>query len=159
MTTKQHNTPGQYPVLSTLAGPAEDNELLGRGWCLERDGSFRSNGPTPKEVDPNGIDAHTPGAKLDAGKPLSWLCISGFANALAEVATVTTRGAAKYTPNGWVKVDDGAARYMEAFGRHMMALGRGETLDPDTGCQHKAQMIWNLLASFELELRAPAKPV
>lgn len=106
------------------------------------------------ELDPNGLGAHVPGAKLDAGKMLPWLCISGFANALAAVTEVTTKGAIKYTPNGWVEVADGEQRYMEAFGRHTLELGRGEVFDADTGCRHKAQMIWNLLASLELELRA-----
>lgn len=82
-----------------------------------------------------------------------WLMISGFSNALAAVADVTTKGAEKYTPGGWQHVADGQARYMEAFGRHLMALGRGEVNDKDTGCLHKAQMAWNLLASLELELR------
>lgn len=105
------------------------------------------------ESDPHGVDPHSPGAKLDAGKVLPWLCISGFSHALAAVAEVTTKGARKYTPNGWVSVPDGEQRYMEAFGRHMLALGRGEKIDADTQCLHKAQMIWNLLASLELELR------
>jgi hypothetical protein len=107
-----------------------------------------------REHDPAGIDVHAPGAKLDAGKVLPWLCITGFAHALTAVADVTTKGAAKYTPNGWMHVDGGQERYMEAFGRHTLALGRGEQIDQDTGCLHKAQMIWNLLASLELELRA-----
>lgn len=106
------------------------------------------------ESDPNGTDQHAPGAKLDAGKPMPWLCIGGFSRALQAVADVTTKGAVKYTPNGWAHVPNGEARYMEAFGRHMLALGRGEQIDADTGCLHKAQMAWNLLASLELELRA-----
>jgi hypothetical protein len=106
------------------------------------------------EHDPHGTDPHVPGAKLDAGKPLPWLCIAGFSHALAAVADVTTKGATKYTPNGWMAVPNGAERYMEGFARHMLAHGRGEVYDMDTGCLHKAQMIWNLLASLELELRA-----
>ena len=105
------------------------------------------------EADPHGIGPHAPGAKLDAGKIRPWLCIAGFSRALAKVADVTTKGAAKYSPNGWMEVPDGQARYMDAFARHMLALGRGETVDVDTGCVHKAQMIWNLLASMELEIR------
>lgn len=105
------------------------------------------------ESDPNGIHQHTPGAKLDAGKLRPWLCIAGFANALEAVALVTTKGAAKYTPGGWQHVENGEERYMEAFGRHLLKLGAGETVDSDTGCLHKAQMIWNLLAALELELR------
>lgn len=109
------------------------------------------------EADPHGIAQHTPGAKLDAGKVMPWLCFAGFAHALAAVAHVTTVGAIKYTPNGWASVPGGQERYMEAFGRHMLAVGRGEVVDDGpqgTGCLHKAQMIWNLLASLELELRA-----
>lgn len=108
------------------------------------------------ETDPNGFSANTPGAKLDSGKIRAWLMLAGFSNALREVARVTTKGAEKYTPNGWMHVPEGETRYMDAFGRHMLALGGGETIDADTQCFHKAQMIWNLLASFELELRGEA---
>ena len=79
--------------------------------------------------------------------------ISGFPHALNTVAHVTSIGAEKYTPNGWKDVKDGPSRYMEAFARHQLALARGEHIDQDTGCLHKAQMIWNLLASLELELQ------
>lgn len=105
------------------------------------------------EIDPHGLDPHAPGAKLDGGKVMPWLCIAGFSRALAAVADVTTKGAIKYTPNGWQHVEGGVQRYMEAFGRHMLAEGRGEKVDLDTGCLHKAQMAWNILASLELELR------
>lgn len=106
-----------------------------------------------REVDPLGRDPHQPGAKLDSGKVLPWLCLSGFANALHAVADVTTKGARKYTPNGWMDVPNGRERYMEAFARHMLELGAGHQIDGDTGCHHKAQMVWNLLASLELEIR------
>lgn len=106
------------------------------------------------ESDPTGRGPHDMGAKLDAGKVRPWLCIAGFSQALAAVSDVTTKGAAKYAPNSWAQVPDGEARYMEAFARHMLALARGEQIDGDTGCLHKAQMVWNLLASLELELRA-----
>jgi hypothetical protein len=105
------------------------------------------------EFDPDGKDPHAPGAKLDGGKLRPWLCITGFARALNAVVQVTTRGAEKYTPNGWMEVADGRQRYMEAFARHALALARGEQYDADTGCLHKAQMAWNILASLELELR------
>jgi hypothetical protein len=107
-----------------------------------------------QEMDPNGIAAHTPGAKLDHGKVRGWLCMGGFARALGAVAEVTTRGAEKYSPNGWMAVPDGEARYMDAALRHLLALGRGEIIDKDTGCLHKAQVAWNILASMELEMRA-----
>lgn len=109
---------------------------------------------TATERDPSGLNAHTPGAKLDQNKLLPWLCISGFANALTEVAKVTTVGAKKYTPNGWAKVANGQERYLEAMGRHLLKMGTGETIDEDTMCYHLAQVAWNALASLELELRS-----
>ena len=112
----------------------------------------------PSDVDPNGIGQHEPGAKLDAGKVMPWLCISGFSRALEEVARVTTKGAEKYSRNGWKSVPDGHDRYLDAAMRHLLALGRGETVDADTGCLHHAQATWNLLASLELQLQAEAKP-
>ena len=110
----------------------------------------------PVETDPNGRNLNSPGAKADSGKTQVWLCISGFSRALEEVAKITTVGAKKYTPNGWVSVPDGQDRYMQAFGRHMLDLGSGQVMDDGPGgtnCMHKAGMIWNLLASLELELR------
>ena len=82
-----------------------------------------------QESDPNGVDAHAPGAKLDAGKLRPWLMLAGFSRAIQAVADVTTKGAIKYTPNGWAQVKDGEDRYMEAALRHLLALGAGEQYD------------------------------
>lgn len=109
------------------------------------------------ETDPNGLAPDAPGAKLDDGKVRPWLMMSGFSRALKAVAEVTTKGAIKYSPNGWMYVENGEERYMEAYGRHALDLGAGKVYDDGpkgTGCRHKAQMIWNLMASLELELRA-----
>lgn len=128
-------------------------------------GAFRPDRPSLQEImaslpviekDPNGVDQHAPGAKLDAGKLQPWLFLSGFANALEKVAEVTTVGAQKYTRNGWKDVDNGQERYMEAFGRHLLAYGQGKEIDDGpkgTECLHISQMIWNLLAVLELQLR------
>jgi hypothetical protein len=108
------------------------------------------------EQDPYGKKPSEPGAKVDAGKNRVWLFMSGFPRALEEVSKVTTVGAEKYTPNGWATVPNGSDRYMEAFGRHLIAMAKGEKYDSNeggTGCTHKSQMIWNLLASLELDLR------
>lgn len=112
------------------------------------------------EQDPFGTNPNEPGAKLDSGKNRVWLFLAGFSRALNEVSEVTTKGAEKYTPNGWVNVPNGQERYMDAFGRHLIKYGSGEVYDTGpggTGCHHKAQMIWNLLASLELELRENEK--
>lgn len=106
------------------------------------------------ESDPTGRSPHEPGAKLDAGKIRAWLCIGSFAHALAEVAAVTTYGAQKYTPNGWKSVPDATERYMDAAMRHLLAHGRGELVDADTGLAHLAHAAWNLLAVMELGKKA-----
>lgn len=109
-----------------------------------------------RESDPSGGSLNQPGKKADQGKDLPWLFQAGFANALAEVVKVTTLGARKYTPNGWATVDNGSERYMEGFARHTSYLAQGEVFDNGPGgigTYHKAQMIWNLLASLELDLR------
>ena len=112
------------------------------------------------ELDPNGLSPHTPGAKLDAGKPDCDLVFSGFAKALLEVAKVGTFGAAKYTDNGWKSVPNGIRRYRSAayrhYGirryrsaayRHLLAL---EFLDKDSSLPHLAHAAWNCLAALEL---------
>ena len=111
------------------------------------------------EKDPNGIDAHAPGAKLDAGKPRVGLMMSGFARALLEVSKVTTYGALKYSPNGWKEVKDGVDRYDDGKGRHLLE-GYIEERDPDTGLLHLAQEAWNALAKLELALeqKTTSKP-
>lgn len=114
----------------------------------------------PLEADPSGGSLNEPGKKADAGKLLPWLFFSGFARALEETAKVTTLGAKKYTPNGWATVANGPERYMEAALRHLIYLGQGEKFDSGPGgigTLHKAQIIWNLLASLELELREEKK--
>lgn len=109
-----------------------------------------------KEADPSGKPLNTAGAKADAGKPRPWLMFKGFSRALEEVSKVTSIGAVKYTPNGWATVENGEERYMDAFMRHLFPVARGDRLDNGEGgigTLHLAQVIWNLLATLELELR------
>ena len=69
--------------------------------------------------DPNGIDQHQPGSKLDALKPRPALVLGGFSQALMAVTHVGTYGAIKYTPDGWRFVPEGRQRYSEAMLRHL----------------------------------------
>lgn len=103
------------------------------------------------EFDPNGVDQHAPGAKLDSGKILAGI-LGDFSRALTEVAKVGTAGAKKYTRGGWQSVPDGPQRYEDAMWRHLLKA-KQETHDADTGCLHAAQVIWNALACLELILR------
>lgn len=108
---------------------------------------------TQDEQDPYGLDPHSPGAKLDAGKTRVELVLGGFARALMSVAEVGTYGAQKYTSHGWMKVEDGVNRYSDAAGRHRLYQQMGEEYDPDTGLLHLAHQAWNVLATLELTLR------
>lgn len=106
-----------------------------------------------QEVDPNGVDQHAPGAKLDANKLRPVLVLDGFAHALEAVIKVGTDGAAKYSDNGWKSVPDGFARYSEAEGRHRLKRAKGEAVDPDSGSLHIAHEAWNALAKLELYIK------
>ena len=98
------------------------------------------------------MDAHAPGAKLDAGKIRAGLMFDGFSRALAGVAAVTTYGASKYTPDGWLAVPDGEARYRDALMRHLLSAAC-EEVDPESGIDHMLHAAWNLLAVCELRAR------
>ena len=110
------------------------------------------------EVDPNGIDAHAPGAKLDAGKLRPHLVLGGFANALEQVVKVGTDGAVKYSDNGWREVKDGQIRYLDAMGRHRLRMEAGVEYDRLSGSRHLAHLIWNALAVLELQSQPKAMP-
>lgn len=105
------------------------------------------------EHDPNGVDAHSPGAKLDAGKPELLRGVLGyFPRALEAVAHVSAFGARKYTWDGWRSVPDGPARYGDALVRHLTKEASEGELDSDSGYMHAAHAAWNALARLELLL-------
>jgi len=116
------------------------------------------------EQDPNGLNPHEPGAKLDAGKIRAGLLMQ-FPRALGAIASIATYGAAKYTEGGWQSVENGVARYTDALGRHLLAHSRGEVADPESGFPHLWHALWNAAAVVELTEReiahgeeAPAIP-
>lgn len=106
-----------------------------------------------EEQDPDGIDPHSGGAKLDAGKPRVGLVLGGFARALREVSKVGTFGANKYSADGWKSVAGGMERYTDAMLRHFMDEAAGEAVDKDSQCLHAAQVAWNALARLEFILQ------
>lgn len=152
---------GDYPFSDSSGSSLT---AAGRYWAHEEESEYdivevaaRLPLPTPAaEVDPNGVAANAPGSKLDAGKPRPALVLGEFSRALSAVVDIGTFGASKYTPRGWVSVPNGAERYADAAGRHQLKAWAGEVWDNGpggTGGRHKAQVIWNLLAELELELR------
>jgi hypothetical protein len=98
------------------------------------------------------LDAHKSGVKYDSGKTRTGLMFTGFASALNRVAEVTTFGANKYTPNGWLSVPSASERYTDALYRHLLA-GATEKFDLESGIEHLAHAAWNILAVLELQLR------
>jgi hypothetical protein len=122
---------------------------------MEQD-SFKSNEEPLAyygEEDPNGIDQHDPGAKLDQGKPRVAMVLRGFANAIYEVAKVGTFGARKYTDYGFLSVPDGQARYDDAEMRHKLKVWMGKVTDPDSQLLHLSHAAWNALAQLEFYMR------
>jgi hypothetical protein len=107
---------------------------------------------TLQEKDPNGIDQHAAGAKLDYGKIRPYLVQQGFIHALQEVWKDGSYGAKKYSDNGWKEVPDAKNRYMDAFARHYDKHLLGEKYDSESEVHHLGACIWNLLAVLELEL-------
>lgn len=108
-----------------------------------------------KEIDPNDIDQHEPGAKLDEGKILAGV-LGDFSKALKAVAEVGTFGAKKYSRGGWKHVNNGIKRYTDALWRHLLDENIEEN-DKDSGLKHAAHLAWNSLARLELILSGKTK--
>jgi hypothetical protein len=107
---------------------------------------------TPKETDPSGLDQHEPGAKVDHGKPQPELVLRDMASAIAAVIDVATYGAEKYSPKGWLQVDNAFERYQNAMCRHKIKRDMGDRHDDDSHCLHLAHEAWNALACLQLYL-------
>lgn len=129
------------------------NEINAIRYTAESKSAAEPTPEPPAEQDPNGIDQHSPGSKLDARKTRPDLVLGGFSRALNAVAQVGTYGATKYTPNGWRVVPDGIQRYSDAMIRHYLAYRDIEERDPESNFLHAAHLAWNALARLELILQ------
>lgn len=150
----RHQMGSKYLVLDEAVPMWPDHAQLASRFVLA--------GPNPLAqwpADPSGLDAHTPGAKLDAGKPQPLLVERDMSRALAAVIEVATFGATKYSPGGWLKVKKGFDRYSDAEARHRNKRHQGETRDADSGLLHLQHEAWNALAKLELYLRKHADKV
>jgi len=86
-----------------------------------------------QDKDPSGLDAHSPGAKLDDGK-LDFTLVP--VELEMAVARVLAYGAKKYTRDGWKSVSDPGRRYFAALERHLKAYKGGELLDAESLIHH-----------------------
>lgn len=94
-----------------------------------------------------------PGMKYDLDKVRAGVLVSDFADALLEVATVTTYGIDKYKIAGsWRRVPNGIERYTDALYRHLLAHAGGELLDQESGLPHLSHAAWNCLAVLQLRM-------
>ena len=94
------------------------------------------------------------GLKFDNGKsPVFKGSFAYFPRAIEAVATVSAFGASKYAWGNWQYVDNGVERYTDALARHVLAEGKGEVLDPESGLPHAWHSAWNALARIELMLK------
>jgi hypothetical protein len=118
-------------------------------FCI-RDFNYKAK----NETDPNGIDQHAPGAKLDNGKLMAGI-LQQYSMALTAVLEVATFGAGKYSRGGWQYVDNGVERYTDAMFRHLLAEPV-EPVDSDSGLAHDAHVAWNALSRLEMRLRQEA---
>lgn len=96
----------------------------------------------------------TGGLKYDTDKPR--MDLLPF-EALEEVAKVLTYGAAKYTDNGWQKVENAERRYLAALLRHLAARERGEKFDAESGLLHAAHMAADALFILWFEIQKGKK--
>ena len=92
------------------------------------------------------INSSNGGIKFDDDKPDYSLVPP---NALEDTVKVLTIGAKKYDRHNWKKLDNINDRYFAAAQRHMWALQKGETHDPETGIHHAAHSICCMMFLLE----------
>lgn len=139
-------------VLSEVERDSEELFMWGdAGRPIDEIDNYANGVGIARDVDPDGLDQHEDGAKLDGDKPDCSL-LSYFGLALTEVAKVGTFGAKKYSRGGWQHVDDGFNRYSAAMLRHYFQENY-EDIDEDSQMFHIAQTAWNALARLEYFLR------
>lgn len=86
------------------------------------------------------------GVKYDKTKPDYSLLPP---TALEDVVKVLTFGAAKYDRWNWKKLDNLEDRYFAAAQRHLWAVMRGETHDPESGEHHYAHALCCIMYLLE----------
>lgn len=69
--------------------------------------------------------------------------------ALKETVHVLSLGAIKYEENNWMYVPDSQNRYFDALQRHIWAWKSGEQNDQETGVNHLAHAMCNLMFILE----------
>jgi hypothetical protein len=97
---------------------------------------------------PKKKDVPQVGIKFDSEKPDYSLLPP---HALDELVKVLTMGKVKYSRENWRLLEDGENRYFAAAQRHLWALRKGETYDPESGLHHAAHAAACVLFLIELQ--------
>ena len=92
--------------------------------------------------------------KFDKGKPQAHIPFEDFPRALFEVMRVSDFGANKYERSSWRDVPNRDQRYRDAYMRHFFQLWNGQRFDEETGLDHRAHIVWGLLASMQVDFEA-----
>lgn len=156
-TNYEENAMGSMPPMRTglefVDTPSESTAMeFAKDSMIKLDSIETTTFGKLKEVDPNGVDAHDGGAKLDAGKNQLGSILGDFSNALMAVGEVGTLGAQKYSLGGWKKVPEGERRYTDAMLRHFFKETHS-LYDEELPVLHAAQVAWNALARLEFILK------
>lgn len=88
------------------------------------------------------------GIKYDSEKP-DYSLLPPYS--LDELVKVLTMGKNKYSRENWRLLEDGENRYFAAAQRHLWALRKGETYDPESGLHHAAHAAACVLFLIELQ--------
>jgi hypothetical protein len=86
------------------------------------------------------------GIKYDDSKPDYSLIPP---RALNDLVKVLTFGAKKYDRHNWKKLENAEQRYFAAAQRHLWAVVRGETHDPESGEHHYAHALCCIMYLLE----------
>lgn len=76
--------------------------------------------------------------RKDDSQKIDWTLLPF--DALESVVRVLAFGARKYSRDNWRQVPGGRERYLAAALRHIVAILRGEKIDPESGEPHTAHL-------------------
>lgn len=91
--------------------------------------------------------------QIDVVNPSAQSLLEAVPETLLQVCRVGTFGANKYTDHGWLTVEDGINRYLDACARHILQHYIEPIEDEESGLLHLAHAAWNVMAVFELKIR------
>ena len=96
-------------------------------------------------------------SRYNEGKPKLSYFVRSFRWMLEAVARIKEFGANKYEDDNWRLGNKSDVEYLDSAQRHLDSFLGGEFYDPDSGCAHLGQVVWNFCALAELNY--PHMPV